>query len=125
MISAVNISFTQTAALVHAKKHFPVKTPLRWHLIAEYVAKGVPALESRQNVTSTSTYNHSFYETKEGKQHFYKMTSTMEYLQTTTHTVFEVELLKQLTMQLTFSACTLKAKQPFMTQFMVPETKYT
>ena len=52
MISAVRISFTQTAALVHAEKHFPLKTPLRWRLIAEYVAKCVPALDSRQNASN-------------------------------------------------------------------------
>ena len=57
-----------------------------------------------------SVYNHSFFETKEGKQHFYKMTPSTEYLQTTTHTVFSVELLRQLTMQLSFSACTFESQ---------------
>ena len=41
MLRSVNISFVQTAALVHAEKHFPVK---RWQLIAEFVAKCVPVL---------------------------------------------------------------------------------
>lgn len=48
MIRTMKISFAETAALVHAEKHFPAKTPLRWHLIAEYVAKCVPALNSKQ-----------------------------------------------------------------------------
>jgi hypothetical protein len=42
MFRSVKISFVQTAALVHAEKHFPLKTPLRWQLIAEFVAKCVP-----------------------------------------------------------------------------------
>ena len=44
MFRSVKISFVQTAALVHAEKHFPLKTPLRWHLIAEFVAKCVPVV---------------------------------------------------------------------------------
>lgn len=48
MTRAVKILFAETAALVHAEKHFPMKTPLRWHLIAEYVAKCVSALNSKQ-----------------------------------------------------------------------------
>ena len=44
MMRSVKISFVQTAALVHAEKHFPMKTPRRWQLIAEFVAKCVPAM---------------------------------------------------------------------------------
>lgn len=44
MLRSVNISFVHTAALVHAEKHFPVKTPMRWQLIAEFVTKCVPVL---------------------------------------------------------------------------------
>ena len=44
MFRSVKISFVQTAALVHAEKHFPLKTSLRWQLIAEFVAKCVPVV---------------------------------------------------------------------------------
>ena len=58
----------------------------------------------------STTYYHSFYETKEGEQHFYEVSSTSKYLQCTAETVFELELLKQLTMQLTVSACTFESQ---------------
>ena len=44
MLRSVKVSFVQTAALVHAEKHFPMKTPMRWQLIAKFVAKCVPVL---------------------------------------------------------------------------------
>ena len=60
----------------------------------------------------STTYYHSFYETKEGEQHFYmyEVSSTSKYLQCTAQTVFELELLKQLIMQLTFSAWTFESQ---------------
>ena len=47
MMRAVSISFVETAALVHAEKHFPMKTPMRWQLIAEYVLKCIPVLSGK------------------------------------------------------------------------------
>ncbi len=49
---AIAISFTETAALVYGEKHFPVKTPRRWHLIAEYVSKCTQTI-SQQGCTHT------------------------------------------------------------------------
>ena len=39
MASCIEVCFTIVAALVSAEKHFPPRTPKRWHLIAEYVEK--------------------------------------------------------------------------------------
>ena len=47
MTHAVSISFIETAALVYAEKHFPMKTPVRWQLIAEYVLKCTPVLSGK------------------------------------------------------------------------------
>ena len=33
------MTFLQTVVLVYGEKHFPAKTPRRWHLIAEFVGK--------------------------------------------------------------------------------------
>ena len=41
MATFISISFIETAALVYGEKHFPAKTPRRWHLIAEYVLRNV------------------------------------------------------------------------------------
>ena len=49
MMRAVSISFIETAALVYAEKHFPIKTPMRWQLIAEYVLKCIPALSGKSH----------------------------------------------------------------------------
>ena len=46
----------------------------------------------------------------DGKQIFYEISPSTQYVQITTHTVFEVELMKQLTMQLTFSASTFESQ---------------
>ena len=48
---AVSISFVETAALVHAEKHFPMKTPMRWQLIAEYVLKCIPVLSGKPDAS--------------------------------------------------------------------------
>ena len=50
MPDLVRISFIEATALMIGEKHFPVKTPRRWHLIAEYVAKCVAQL-SEKSVT--------------------------------------------------------------------------
>ena len=42
-----------------------------------------------------------------GEQHFYEISPTEKYFQCMAMTVFELELLKQLIMQVTSSACTL------------------
>ena len=57
----------------------------------------------------TSHY-HSSYENNEGKTIFHKVSDSTQYFQPTAHTVFEVELLKHLTMQLAFSACTFESQ---------------
>ena len=77
-----------------------------------YTTKGtfIAACFSGRCTKCQVSYHHSYYETKEGKQHFYSISSSTQYLQTTTHTVFELELLKQLTMQLAFSACTFESQ---------------
>lgn len=41
---------------------------------------------------------------------FSEVSPSTQYVQTTTHTVFEVQLMKQLTMQLTFSGCTFESQ---------------
>jgi hypothetical protein len=46
----------------------------------------------------------------DGKQLFYEISPSTQYIQITTHTVFEVELMKQLTMQLMFSASTFESQ---------------
>ena len=43
-------------------------------------------------------------------ERYYEISPSTKYIQTTTHTVFEVELMKQLTMQLTFSASTFESQ---------------
>ena len=47
MTRAVSILFIETAALVYAEKHFPMKTPMRWQLIAEYVLKCIPVFSGK------------------------------------------------------------------------------
>ena len=39
MAKQISISFVQVAALVYGEKHFPPRTPRRWHLISELVEK--------------------------------------------------------------------------------------
>ena len=51
MMRAVSISFVERAALVHAEKHFPMKTQMRWQLIAEYVLKCIPVLSGKPNAS--------------------------------------------------------------------------
>ena len=46
MFSAVNVTFVQVAALVYAENHFLARTPMRWVLIAEYVAKCMQELST-------------------------------------------------------------------------------
>lgn len=55
MMRAVSISFIETAALVYAEKHFPIKTPMRWQLIAEYVLKCVPVLSKPVSLEAGAT----------------------------------------------------------------------
>lgn len=58
-----------------------------------------------------NTYHHSYYETCDGRQFFYSPDEQQQqYFQTTAKTVFEVELLKQLTIQMIFSACTFESQ---------------
>ena len=47
MMRAVSVLFVETVALVHAEKHFLMKTPMRWQLIAEYVLKCIPVLSGK------------------------------------------------------------------------------
>ena len=35
----VSMTFLQTVAILYGEKHFPAKTPRRWHLMAEFVGK--------------------------------------------------------------------------------------
>ena len=39
MMDSVKVTFNSVAALLNAEKHFPIKTPRRWQLVAEYVKK--------------------------------------------------------------------------------------
>ena len=57
-----------------------------------------------------TTYHLSYYETKDGQQHFHAEDDKQLYFQTSSQTVFEIELLKQLTAQLTFSACSFESQ---------------
>jgi len=58
-----------------------------------------------------NTYHTSYYQTQDDQQYFHPPEDgNQPYFQTTTHTVFETELLKQLTAQLTFSACTFESQ---------------
>lgn len=49
MALAFEVSFTQLAALLNGERCFPVKTPKRWQLIAEYVQKAVSDEEKTGN----------------------------------------------------------------------------
>ena len=52
-------------------------------------------------------YHYSCYETVDGKQVFYEVSLSTQYVQTTTHTVL---LMKQLTMQLIFTGCKFESQ---------------
>ena len=49
MFSAVKLTFVQAAALIYAENHFPARTPKRWGLIAEFVAKCMQELSTANN----------------------------------------------------------------------------
>ncbi len=36
----MKIPFVAIPTLISAEKHFPAKTPLRWHLVSQFVSKG-------------------------------------------------------------------------------------
>ena len=72
MMHAVNISFIEMAAMVHAEKHFTMKTPMSWELIAEYVLKFIPVLSGKPEASPDTTE---------------------KYFQCMAMTVFELELL--------------------------------
>ena len=57
-----------------------------------------------------NTYHTSYYNTADGEQYFYPCDESQQYFQTTAQTVFETELLKQLTAQITFNACTFQSQ---------------
>lgn len=57
-----------------------------------------------------NTYHTSYYQTQDDQQYFHPPEDGNQPYFQTTHTVFETELLKQLTAQLTFSACTFESQ---------------
>jgi len=57
-----------------------------------------------------TTYHSSYYETKDGQQHFHVVDDKQLYFQTSSKTVFEIELLKQFTAQLVFRACSFESQ---------------
>ena len=56
-----------------------------------------------------NVYHTSYYETDGGYQYYYPHENA-KFFQTSSQTVFEVEVLKQLTAQLAFSACTFESQ---------------
>ncbi len=77
-----------------------------------YTIRGtlIAACFSGKCIVCGTTHYHSSFETKSGKSFFHNISETTLYLQTTSQTVFEVELLRQLTVQLQFSACTFDSQ---------------
>ena len=57
-----------------------------------------------------TTYSTSYYYTQDGKQHFHSHREDQQYFEITSHTVFEIELLRQLTAQLIFSAASFESQ---------------
>ena len=76
-----------------------------------YTTKGTLIAAFAGNCTHCHiTYHSSYYETNDGQQHFHSIDDKHIYFQTSSQTVFEIELLKQLTAQLTFSACSFESQ---------------
>ena len=77
-----------------------------------YTTKGtlIAATFTGKCATCQAVYSLSYYQTQDGKQHFYHPDDKQLFFQTTSHTVFEIELLMQLTAQLTFSAASLESQ---------------
>ena len=71
----------------------------------------IAAAFSGKCVVCKNMHHTSYYQTTEGQQYFYPPSELHQlYFQPTAQTGFGLELLKQLTAQITFSACTFESQ---------------
>ena len=78
-----------------------------------YTTKGtlISAVFNGNCTKCHNIYYYSYYFTKDGKQHYYPPDhNNFPYFQSTSQTIFEIYLLEQLTVQLTFSACSFQSQ---------------